>query len=186
MHHPPLACEEERAGMTKDFDHKREFKGGWIGVDFDGTLAEYTGWKGADVLGKPLMPMVHRVRQWLDQGVEVRIVTARACPVKPEGYENDIPTAVAAIHEWCIEQFGQPLVVTYQKDYNMIELWDDRAVAVLPNDGRKVTSLMECCGNCRFFVAKKDWTSKCVEDGDPRQGDDWCPEWKMKRRRTRC
>ena len=46
--------------MGKDFDHKNEFKGGWIGVDFDGTLATYTGWKGATVLGEPLEPRWHR------------------------------------------------------------------------------------------------------------------------------
>ncbi len=27
---------------------------GWIGVDFDGTLATYDGWKGPSVLGEPI------------------------------------------------------------------------------------------------------------------------------------
>jgi hypothetical protein len=175
--------------MTKNFDHKNEFRGGWIGVDFDGTLATYTGWKGSAVLGEPLMPMVNRVRQWLAQGIEVRIVTARACPVKPKGYENDIPTGVAAIHEWCIEHIGQPLVVTYQKDYNMIELWDDRAVQVIPNDGRRVTSLLECCGNCRFASRRLPGLICCNHDksewcGEIVYGDNWCDVWKMKRRKS--
>lgn len=26
---------------------------GWIGVDLDGTLAEYHGWKGAEHIGQP-------------------------------------------------------------------------------------------------------------------------------------
>jgi len=26
---------------------------GWVGVDLDGTLAHYDGWKGADHIGEP-------------------------------------------------------------------------------------------------------------------------------------
>ena len=48
---------------------------GWIGVDLDGTLAEYHGWNGS--IGKPIAPMVDRVKRWLAEGVEVRIMTAR-------------------------------------------------------------------------------------------------------------
>lgn len=33
---------------------------GWIGVDLDGTLAEYDGWKGPDEIGAPVEPMVER------------------------------------------------------------------------------------------------------------------------------
>lgn len=39
--------------------------GGWIGVDLDGTLAEYGGWKGADHIGAPVPAMLARVRAWL-------------------------------------------------------------------------------------------------------------------------
>jgi hypothetical protein len=30
--------------------------GGWIGVDLDGTLAHYDGWKGIDHIGEPIKP----------------------------------------------------------------------------------------------------------------------------------
>jgi len=34
----------------------------WIGVDLDGTLAHYDGWKGPTHIGAPIHKMVQRVR----------------------------------------------------------------------------------------------------------------------------
>jgi len=42
--------------------------GGWIGVDLDGTLAHYEGFKGAQHIGEPISPMVERVKRWLAEG----------------------------------------------------------------------------------------------------------------------
>lgn len=103
---------------------------GWIGVDLDGTLAEYGHWVGVEHIGKPIAPMVDRVKEWLKVGIEVRIFTARA-------YMDD-GTAVAAIERWCEEHIGRKLPVTNVKDYGMVELWDDRAVSVEHNTGRRV------------------------------------------------
>ncbi len=50
---------------------------GWIGVDLDGTLAQYDGWKGPDNIGDPIPLMVGRVKEWLEAGHEVRVFTAR-------------------------------------------------------------------------------------------------------------
>ena len=36
--------------------------GGWIGVDLDGTLAHYNGWKGIEHVGDPVPAMIDRVR----------------------------------------------------------------------------------------------------------------------------
>jgi hypothetical protein len=55
----------------------RNIMDGWIGVDLNGTLAEYHGWVNECHIGKPIPAMVERVRQWLDCGVDVRIFTAR-------------------------------------------------------------------------------------------------------------
>ena len=53
---------------------------GWIGVDLDGTLAHYDGWKGVDHIGDPVPKMLMRVLDWRRQGLAVRIFTARvAC-----------------------------------------------------------------------------------------------------------
>jgi hypothetical protein len=103
---------------------------GWIGVDLDGTLAEYDDWKGMTVIGDPIMPMVDRVRQWIEIGVRVKIFTARICR---QGVDREI--AEKAIREWCLKHIGYELEVTNVKDFAMIELWDDRAVQVIKNIG---------------------------------------------------
>jgi hypothetical protein len=65
---------------------------GWIGVDFDGTLADYSqGWQGDLVFGGPIRLMVDRVKRWLEEGYEVRVMTARAfddgSTIKPQVVE---------------------------------------------------------------------------------------------------
>ncbi len=104
---------------------------GWIGVDLDGTLALSDGyWKGPHYIGAPIEPMVRRVLEWLATGQEVRIMTARVC-------HDDDDGARPYIEKWCVKHLGQKLVVTNEKDYDMIELWDDRAVQVIPNTGER-------------------------------------------------
>jgi hypothetical protein len=103
------------------------FMAAWIGVDLDGTLAEYFPAQG-NVIGQPIKPMVERVKQWLKRGIEVRIMTARAC----------YPDLIPAVEAWSLEQFGQTLRVTATKDFEMLELWDDRAIQLIPNTGRTV------------------------------------------------
>ncbi|MGD9728204.1 MAG: hypothetical protein AB7R40_23125 [Nitrospiraceae bacterium] len=102
---------------------------GWIGVDLDGTLAEYHGWQGPDHIGPPIDLMVKRVKRWLADGEDVRIFTARVAD-DPDG------AARVAIQQWCEQFIGTVLPVTNVKDYGMIELWDDRVVAVSRNEGR--------------------------------------------------
>jgi hypothetical protein len=108
-------------------------QGGWIGVDLDGTLAEYSGFKGAGVIGAPVPRMLRRVVRWLELGVDVRIFTARA------GDEE----AERAIRAWCEAHLGKPLPVTATKNYQMIELWDDRAVQVVPNTGERADGMAD-------------------------------------------
>lgn len=99
--------------------------GGWIGVDLDGTLAEYNGWGGHEFIGRPVPAMLERVKRWLEKGREVRIFTARASD--PEGIEP--------IRAW-LKANGLPdLAITNVKDFGMVELWDDRCVRVKPNTG---------------------------------------------------
>lgn len=98
---------------------------GWYAVDLDGTLAEYHGWAGPEHIGKPILPMIRRIQNWLQQGFEVRIFTARA----------SVPEMIPAIESWCIMHIGVKLPVTNVKDFAMLELWDDRAVRVRPNTG---------------------------------------------------
>lgn len=97
----------------------------WIGVDLDGTLAHYDGWKGNGHIGDPVYVMQERVLRWLEQGKRVKIFTARASN----------PDSIPLVQSWCEEHLGQSLEVTNVKDYGMTELWDDRAVGVQMNTG---------------------------------------------------
>lgn len=102
--------------------------GGWIGVDLDCTVAVYPP-DNREQIGSPVPTMVNRIKIWLERGIEVRIFTARAA----------LPDQVALIREWCARHIGTELAVTNKKDFMMIELWDDRAVRVVANTGRR------CC-----------------------------------------
>ena len=97
---------------------------GWIGVDLDGTLAHYDS-KQYPAIGDPIPAMVRRVKKWLSIGINVKIVTARAAEEQEIG----------RIRNWCHKHIGEPLTVTNMKDFEMIELWDDRAVQIIPNTG---------------------------------------------------
>jgi len=102
----------------------------WIGVDLDGTLAKYRGWKGATHIGTPIPSMVSRVKRWLREGKVVKIFTARAA--------GDDGTARRAIEKWCKTHIGKALPITCVKDKNCVRIWDDRAVGVKSNKGRQV------------------------------------------------
>ena len=106
---------------------------GWYGVDLDGTIAEYNGWVGVDHIGDPIPKMVDRVKKWLSEGKDVRIMTARI-PPQPEGRTA---TTRKTIELWCEKHIGQVLPITHSKDYGMIELWDDRAIQVIANTGER-------------------------------------------------
>lgn len=103
---------------------------GWIGVDLDGTLAKYDGWMGSDYIGEPIIPMITRVKRWISEGKTVKVFTARVCSLNPEREKEK-----ALISKWCEINIGQSLDVTSEKDYGMIEFWDDRCVQVIPNTG---------------------------------------------------
>lgn len=103
---------------------------GWIGVDLDGTLAHYDGWKSPEHIGDPVPAMLKRVTAWLAEGREVRIFTARV-----SHQTVDVEAARIVIQNWCLKHVGIVLEVTCSKDFNMIELWDDRCVQVQSNTG---------------------------------------------------
>jgi hypothetical protein len=105
----------------------------WIGVDLDGTLAEYTGGRGDTTIGKPIQKMVDRVRYWMNvDKIEVRIFTARVAG-------SDRAANKKVIQDWLENECNLPrLEVTCVKDYGMVELYDDRAVQVIFNTGELV------------------------------------------------
>ena len=128
---------------------------GWIAVDLDGTLAEYYGWPVDGSIGEPIPAMVERVKVWLAGGKDVRIFTARVWPLGLQRFHNDglaqrsadAEFQLVRVEVWCREHLGQVLPVTCIKDFGMIELWDDRAVQVIPNTGKPIAE-----GKCRCPV----------------------------------
>lgn len=117
---------------------------GWIGVDLDGTLAEYDSWRGADHIGKPIPLMLDRVKGWVAANQEVRIFTARV-----GGAFEEAEAARPVIEAWILKHVGHPLRVTCVKDYGMIELWDDRCIQVIPNTGRTIADELAAERNAR-------------------------------------
>src|SRR5579859_1990771 len=122
-----MATERESKSPRTANVHDRH--GGWIGVDLDGTLAQYDHWRGIDHIGTPIPKMHSRVMQWLDEGKDVSIFTARVA---------NGPEAIGYIEAWCQYWLGRRLPVTNVKDMKMYELWDDRAVQVIKNAGVRV------------------------------------------------
>ncbi len=138
---------------------------GWLGVDLDGTLAEYDKFRGHEHIGAPIPAMVERVKALIASGFEVRIFTARVAePVAPFTCDNcedtgittwrdgrgrmirsrtcgqcaaaTAPTPRQVVETWVLLHIGLPLKITNVKDQHMVELWDDRCVQVEKNTGR--------------------------------------------------
>lgn len=110
---------------------------GWIAVDLDSTIAFYPTGKDITHIGPPIEPMCARVRGWLEAGVTVKIMTARA------GLREEDPDTWQKFWVnwviWSTREFGTVLQVTDRKDFSMIELYDDRAVSIESNTGRILT-----------------------------------------------
>ena len=112
---------------------------GYIAVDFDKTLSYYDGYKGHMIFGDPIPKMLERVKKWIEKGIEVRIFTARVAPqLEPDGTQRDVEAIRKGIEDWTEKHVGKRLMVTNIKDHKLFELWDDRAVAVVPNTGERI------------------------------------------------
>ena len=98
---------------------------GWIGVDFDGTLSKGHATNGGR-FGEPVPVMIERIKNWIARGHEVRIVTARAVD----------PIECFRVSEWLTRHGLPSLIVTDRKDFGMMALYDDRAVAVERDTGK--------------------------------------------------
>ena len=109
----------------------------YIGVDLDGTLAFYEKWHADGGIGEPIEPMVNRVKDWLAQGLEVKIISARVAKFAPEGqipeFDED---QLNRVYAWCEKHLGKKIPVQFWKDYAMHALFDDRARRVELNTGR--------------------------------------------------
>lgn len=105
----------------------------WIGVDLDRTLAHYQK-NGTHTIGTPVPAMLTRVLWWLSSGRTVKILTAR---VATTCHDREMHREM--IEAWLLKHIGVVLEITSEKDFDMVELWDDLAVAVEPNTGRQLS-----------------------------------------------
>ena len=120
---------------------------GTILVDLDKTLAQYDKWEGVKVIGPPVERMVRRVKLWLEEGYTVKVFTARVA--KGDG-SYTIPKIRKIIQDWTEKHIGVRLPVTCKKDFSVVEIWDDRAVGVIPNQGitddeRRLAAITAVC-----------------------------------------
>lgn len=103
---------------------------GWIGVDLDGTLARYESKQGIGHVGEPIVTMLQWVKTMLLMGEDVRIFTARVARYPEAVLQRQL------IETWCEQHLGRKLPITCIKDFQMIALYDDRAIGVEKNTGR--------------------------------------------------
>jgi len=98
----------------------------WIGIDLDGTLALYDGWKGPDHIGKPIPHVAMVFRMLVSKGYLVRIFTTRAAIV------NQIPP----IRKWLRDNQLPEVEVTCIKAIGCIAIIDDKSISVQTNTGQ--------------------------------------------------
>jgi len=108
----------------------------WIGVDYDGTMVTHPSFVDPNDHGGKVVPkMRDRVVRWCMQGRRVKIMTARAANTNPNR-EQDI----APIRQHLKDNYPEVchnLEITAEKDYGMIELWDDRAIGIIRDTGER-------------------------------------------------
>jgi hypothetical protein len=116
----------------------------WIGVDLDGTLVhDCTTPDQVWTIGAPIPRMIDKVKQWLADGIDVRIFTARVgCCGETSTIATDDQAFVdyqrRLIADWCVETFGRVLPVTATKDFQMIRYYDDRGIQMVTNTGESI------------------------------------------------
>ena len=107
----------------------------WVGFDFDGTISRSDAAGHFDPpypLGEPIPEMLATVKSLLSAGITVKIFTARACE----------PESIPAIQAWTERHGLGRLDVTNQKDYDLIRFFDDRAIQVVPDQGRSILTVL--------------------------------------------
>ena len=125
------AYEAYRSGLTTSMENANElhitnvplcepeYPDAWVGFDYDGTLATYHDPNNPD--GTPIRKMVERCKQYISNGVTVKVFTARAATTDLA----DLKRNVAMIEEFCIKHIGVKLEVTAMKDRKMVRCYDD-------------------------------------------------------------
>jgi hypothetical protein len=106
-------------------------------TDFHQTLAQYDHEtqhpEDFDNMA-PVEKMVNRVKTWLANGEKVTIFSAAANPT------NDWDGRIArGMGDWSEKHIGVRLPVTGIKEESFDDMWDDKAVALEPNTGKRLS-----------------------------------------------
>lgn len=129
---PPFSEDPVTGSETDSMPEGEDTPSGpWTGVDLDGTLAVWDHTSSLDRIGPPIPDMLSFVRRMVENGIRVKIFTARA------GDPKQIPK----IRKWLDKQGLPDLEITNVKDYSMERLYDDRAVQVEANTGRIISDI---------------------------------------------
>jgi len=116
------------ASESMETDPGQTLPKSWIGVDLDGTLAYYDERSSIEEVGLAIPDMLALVKKMINNGIRVKIFTARATD----------PEQLPLIRKW-LKANGLPeLEITNIKDYYMQKLYDDRCVQVERNTGRLI------------------------------------------------
>ena len=108
---------------------------GWVGTDLDGTLAEYTEYKGWQHIGKPIPGVLNFIKKLRAAGIPVKIFTAR-CSAESRAVDGlTFEQVEKVIQDWTEEHLGERLPVTAEKGCSMICFLDDSAVQIDKNKG---------------------------------------------------
>ncbi len=107
---------------------KKQLPRAWIGVDLDGTLAYHDRSSAYDKIGEPVPIMLALVKKMINNGIRVKIFTARATD----------PEQLSIIRKWLKRNRLPELEITNVKDYSMLRLYDDRCIQVEHNTGRLI------------------------------------------------
>jgi hypothetical protein len=123
----------------------------WIGVDLDGTLAIRDGSQQKGEIGEAIIPMLFLVKEWIEDGQEVRIFTARAAD----------PSQIPKVENWLKRNGLAGLKVTNRKDANMMVLYDDKAVRVQRNTGSLCYMCQQIQGNMHNHSEPAEYLTDC-------------------------
>lgn len=96
--------------------------------DLDGTIAIHES-GNIDTIGDPIPNMIDLLKNYIMQGYDVRIFTARVSIPEQESEQRSL------IEAWCLKNIGVVLLVQNFKDINTIAIYDDRAYHVHKNIG---------------------------------------------------
>ena len=101
----------------------------WAGFDFDGTLVEYP--KSGQRYGKDNEKVIGIFKYFMDHGITVKVVTARAA----------YPEMRQVIQSWLDAHGWGHIEITDKKDYGMLVLFDDLAITIDSKSGEIATDM---------------------------------------------